>query len=182
MSPMSRDRLFALAVLTAIVATSAACAPAPRQRPVKGGPVNTGTGSTKAARSFLEGRWTLLSFEVFPPGQPPITVAGEGSLLYDDFGNLKIDIRVDEQTGNALTKAGIPVQAGVLSSEGRAVIDMPGRKLTYVLEGQPPPGAPSGPLAMNRPRYWEVTGDELVLTTKDDAGKALSVARWKKQG
>lgn len=179
---MTRHHRLTLLALAVLVTTLGACAPAPRQRPVKGGPVNTGTGSTKAARSFLEGRWTLLTFEVFPPGQPPITVAGEGSLLYDDFGNLKMDIRVDEKTGAALSKAGIPIQAGVLSIEGRAVIDMAGRKLTYVLEGQPPIGAPAGPLAMNRPRYWEVSGDELILTTRDEGGNALSVARWKKQG
>jgi hypothetical protein len=148
---------------------------------VKGAPVTTGPGTTQAARSFLEGRWTLITFDVFPPGQAPIAVAGDGSLLYDAYGNLKMDIRVEEKTGEALARVGVPVQAGVLSIEGRAVIDMPGRKLTYVMEGQPAPGAPSGPLATNRPRYWEVNGDELVLTTKDDSGKPLSVARWKKQ-
>jgi hypothetical protein len=80
-----------------------------------------------------------------------------------------------------LEKAGIASQNGVISTEGRAVVDMAGHKLTYVLEGQPPIGAPAGPLATNRPRYWQVDGDVLTLTTKDDNGKTLSVGRWKKE-
>ena len=37
-----------------------------------------------------------------------------------------------------------------------------------------------GPLAPNRPRHWEVTGDVLTLTTKDDSGAPLAVSRWKR--
>ena len=43
------------------------CAPAPRVRPVKEGPVDTGSGTLTAARKYLEGTWTLVSFELFPP-------------------------------------------------------------------------------------------------------------------
>ena len=42
------------------------------------GPVSTGPGTLTAARKFLEGRWSLLSFDVFPAGQPPVHVKGEG--------------------------------------------------------------------------------------------------------
>ena len=43
-----------------------------------------------------------------------------------------------------------------------------------------PAGAPSGPLALNRKRYWVVEGNVLTLTTKADDGKDLSVAKWQK--
>jgi hypothetical protein len=50
-----------------------------------------------------------------------------------------------------------------------------------VLEGQPPAGAhPSVPLATSRPRFWEVTTDTLTLSTKDDSGRTLSIAKWKR--
>jgi len=34
---------------------------------------------------------------------------------------------------------------------------------------------------MERPRYWQVEGDVLTLTTRDAAGKPLSVGVWRKQ-
>jgi len=173
--------LMTLAFAVALAGTMA-CSASPRQRPVKMGPVDTGPQSLKAARDFLEGRWSLLSFEVHPPDGQPISLKGSGTLLYDNFGNLKMEIRTDPSTAQVLEKAGITSQNGVISTEGRAVLDMAGHKLTYVLEGQPPVGAPAGPLAANRPRYWQVDGDVLTLTTKDDNGKPLSVGRWKKEG
>jgi hypothetical protein len=133
-----------------------------------------------AARKYLEGRWGLLSFEVLPPGEPPIHVKGAGSLTYDAFGNLEVELRVDEATARLLEMAGIPSTKGVVSMSGRAVVDMPSRTLTYMLEGQPPFGAPSSPLALNRQRHWEVEGDILTLTTKGADGAPLSVGRWQK--
>ena len=91
-----------------------------------------------------------------------------------------MQIRVDEPTGRALTQAGILISEGKLSTTGRTVIDVATHTLSYVVEGQPPRGAPSGPLALNRPRHWEVEGNVLTLTTKDDDGRPVSVSRWEK--
>jgi hypothetical protein len=104
-----------------------------------------------------------------------------GTLTYDEFSNLRMEIRTDERTAELLMKAGVEIRGGVLSSEGRTAVDLQNRTLTYILQGGPAVGAPSGPLASNRPRHWEVTGDVLTLTTKDDKGAALSVGRWKKE-
>ena len=144
------------------------------------GPAETGPGTTAAARRYLEGRWSLISFELFPSGQPSIRLRGSGVLTYDGFGNLDVDIRVDEDTALRLEAAGIRTVAGVLSTSGRTVVDMQRRVLTYVFEGQPPLGARSGPLALNKHRHWQVEGNILTLTTKDDHGVTLSVARWEK--
>ena len=164
--------------LTALMC--AACAAAPLNKPIEGGPVDIGAGSLTAARKFLEGQWNLLSFEVLPPGREPVMLKGTGILSYDEFGNLSMEIRVDEPTSKTLASLGIPVTAGALSSTGRTVVDMENRKLTYVIQGQPPLGAPSGPLALNRPRYWEVEGRNLTLTTRGDDGKPVSIGRWQK--
>jgi hypothetical protein len=163
--------------LALVLTAAAGCSAAPRQRPVEGGPVDQGSGSLTAARKFLEGRWSLESFEVYPEGKAPIALKGSGTLSYDNFGNLKVDIRADQATGDLLRAAGIDIRDGVISSDGRTAVDMQNRTLTYVVSGQTPN---TGPLALNRPRHWQVEGDLLTLTTKDDAGKPLSIGRWRK--
>ena len=159
-------------------AGSFGCSAAPLQKPIEQKRVETGAGTLTAARKFLEGRWFLESFEVYPPGRSPVAVEGSGTLLYDDSGNLRMDIRANEQTSDLLRAAGIDIRDGVISTNGRTVIDLQHRTLTYVLEGQEP--LVEGPLSMKRPRHWVVEGDRLILTTKDDAGQPLSVGRWKK--
>ena len=72
-----------LSVLAVLLGSAAGCMGGPRQRPVKGGPVDEGPESITAARKFLEGRWALEEFQVFPPGKPAITLTGSGSLNYD---------------------------------------------------------------------------------------------------
>jgi len=165
----------AIAVGLLVWATTG-CSGAPRQRNVEMGPVDEGAGTLAAARKFLQGRWALESFEVFPPGKAPIVLKGAGSLNYDEFGNLQIEIRADEASADLLRAAGIDIRDGRISSQGRTAVDMQNRTLTYVVQGQ----SGSGPLALSRPRHWVVEGDQLTLTTKDEAGKPLSVGHWRR--
>ena len=88
---------FSRLILAAVLIPAAACTSAPRQRPVEMGPVAAGAGSLTAARTFLEGRWTLESFTIYPSGKPPITPKGSGTLTYDEFGNLRMEIRADRR-------------------------------------------------------------------------------------
>jgi hypothetical protein len=167
-------------LVLALLAVAAACQPAPRIRPVKGGDVNEGPESLVAARKFLEGRWTLESFEVFPPGKPAITLKGAGTLTYDEFGNLRVEVRADEKSADLLRAAGIETRDGTISTDGRTVVDLQNKTLSYVLPGQTV-GAPApGPLSPSRLRHWEVKGDLLILSTWDDNGKPLSTGRWRK--
>ena len=166
-------------VLLAVVCASlTACKASPITKPIEGGPVATGAGSLTQARKFLEGRWALESFEVHPPGKPVVTLKGMGTLTYDDFGNLRMEIRADQAAADQLRAAGVDIRDGIISSDGRTAVDMPNRTLTYVIQGQPATG--TGPLAMNRPRHWQVDGNVLTLTTRDDAGNVASVGRWRK--
>ena len=137
-------------LLVLLLLSAGGCAAAPRERPVRMGPVDDGAGSLTAARKYLEGRWTLESFDVFPPGKPPVALKGSGTLTYDDFGNLRIEIRADQAASDLLTAAGIDIRDGIISSEGRTAVDMQNRTLTYVIQGQP---SGAGPLALNRPRH-----------------------------
>jgi hypothetical protein len=146
-------------------------------------PVDRGPGTVAAARKYLEGRWDMQTFDIMPPGQATIhlaTPASKGTLIYDDFGNLEMDIKVDEPTAKLLAAAGIQTRSGSLYSKGKTAVDMQGHTLRFVLQGQPATGAPSGPIALNKLRHWEVEGNILTLSTKDEAGKVLSVGKWQK--
>jgi hypothetical protein len=171
-------------VIVLMAALAAGCTAAPRVRPVKMGPADS---TLEGARQFLKGKWTLVSYEVFPPGRSPVQLgsAGTGTMTYDDYSNLDIQIHVtDQKVADALGAAGVPLKDGVISTTGRTALDFQNKKLTYILEGQPQlvSNAQMGPLAMNRPRYYQVEGDVLILTTKDDNGQALAISRWKKEG
>jgi len=178
MSAFPRVRVLAL-VLAGAVAVG--CAPAPIKRPIYTGPVETGPGTLAAARQYLEGRWNLVSFTVFPPGREPISVKGTGVLVYDAYSNMSVDLRTDEATAQALRGVGLPFENGVLATSGRTVVDMNARTITYIVEGGAPIGADAGPLASNRPRYWQVEGNTLTLSTKDTSGNNLTVAVWQKE-
>jgi hypothetical protein len=144
-------------------------------------PPNSGPGTANSARSYLEGRWSLVSFTVYPADGAPIEMKGTGTLVYDDYANLSMDIVPDAASAALLEKVGIPLQNGKFSMAGRTIVDMQNRTLSYVPEGQPSVGYRTGPMAVNRLRHWQVAGDTLTLTTKDDNGKALSVGTWQKQ-
>lgn len=175
MRPRCRRCLAAMAA----VALAVGCAAAPRQRPREMGPVDTGAGTLAEARRYLEGRWSLVSFEVHPPGDAPVRLAGQGTLVYDAFGNLQMELRPDEPSAARLERAGVDTHQGRISLSGRVVVDMTAQTLTYVLEGRP--AGNGGPLSIERPRYWQVDGEVLTLTTRDEAGQPLSVGRWRKE-
>ena len=132
------------------------------------------------ARKFLQGRWALESFELRMPGKEPIMLKGSGVLNYDDFGNLHMEVRADQASSDLLRAAGINIRDGMISTDGRTAIDLQNRTLTYFLKDQPAQG--QGPLALSRPRHWEVNGDALTLTTRDDKGAPVSISRWKRSG
>ena len=180
---MSYTRRLAALGLATLASIAVGCAAAPLNKPIEGGPVDTGSGTLASARAYLEGRWSLVSYEVFPPGKDPVKLNGSGTLTYDTHSNLDVQIRVDPQTGEALERVGIINNRGVISTTGRTVVDMQNHTLTYVIEGQRGSmnNADAGPLAMNRKRYWDVQGNILTLTTKSDDGKPLSVGRWEKE-
>ena len=115
------------------------------------------------------------------PGKPPIALKGSGVLNYDDFGNLRIEIRADQATSDLLRAAGIEIRDGVISSRREERDRSAEQNAHLLLEGQRSSNITGGgPLALNRPRHWEVTGDVLTLTTRDDSGAPLSISRWKK--
>src|SRR6187402_3156404 len=102
---------------------SAACAGAPINKPIEGGPVEIGAGTVTNARKFLEGTWTLISYDVYPPNQPALHLDATGYLAYDDFGNMTIELRTSPETAQAVAKLGMPApQNGVISTTGKTIL------------------------------------------------------------
>src|SRR5436305_4422004 len=102
---MNRRHAGSYLVITLTLA-AAGCGAA-GQNPIKAGPVDTGPQTLTAARNFLEGRWLLESFEVRPAGKPPVFLKGKGTLVYDEMGNMKMDIQADEASTDVLRASGI---------------------------------------------------------------------------
>jgi len=157
------------------------CAKAPLDRPLKTSKVDIGIGTLTEARARLTGNWTLLTLDLFPPGEPPIHEAASGVLTYDEYSNLKVDLKLTPAAVKLAQKIGIALTPeGTLTTTGHAVIDLERRALSYVFEGQSPMRQAKHPLDTNLPRYWELKDNELTLRTKDENGTVLSVAVWRK--
>ena len=104
-----------------------------------------------------------------------------GTLNYDEFGNLRIEIRADEKSADLLRAAGIETRDGTISTDGRTVVDLQNRTLSYVLRRRRPSARRRRVrLSPSRLRHWEVKGDLLFLSTWDENSKPLSTGRWQR--
>lgn len=165
----------------ALIGGVVACAAKPLDRPFPTGPVKTGPGTIAEARKYLEGRWSMVSLDLFPANAQPIKVVGTGTLIYDEFANMDVQIKIDEATTRAVEKIGIKVPGGVISQKGQTLVDMTGRTLRFVREGENVIRPIAHPLDIGLPRHWEVDGNTLTLRTKDEKGTILSVGVWRKE-
>lgn len=168
-------RIAATTLLVAVTASGSGCAPAPRQRPVLMGPVDTGEGSLEAARRELEGAWSLTSLEVMDGAGARRAVKANGVLSFDTFGNLTISGRIDDPR----MESAIP-----LAFTGRIVID-PAKHVYYPADveadtSQPVDTGRLAPVALDKVRQYSVTGGTLVVTYLDSLGKPTAVATWRR--
>ncbi len=149
-----------------------ACAASPRTRPLAIGPANSGPESVEGVRRQLQGKWTLVSLETFSAAGETTALKATGEMLYDEYGNLVLR--------GALTDAAPGELGSVLRYSGRAVIDVPNRRLVLQdLKGQ---GADALPAVVTADlaRYYEFDGGVLKLTVKDDSGRPKATVTWKK--
>jgi hypothetical protein len=164
-----------LAAVMAVTMAACAAPAAPRGRPVLRGPVDSGTGSLEAVRGQLQGRWTLVELKsVTGSGGGLAPVKAEGTLTYDDYGNLTIDARTTDPAAPAAARG-----AGLLSFKGRAVIDTVKSELKLMdLTGNVDPDEV---LAPERRRRYAFEGDLLTLSSIDAAGNVTATAVWRKK-
>ncbi len=166
----------------------AACAGAPRTRPLQTKPVDEGAGTIEGVRKQLEGRWTLLSLTMHDVGGRSAPIDADGQLVSDAFGNMEVEYRLSETGLKTLGGLGIKSPNPVITTSGKVVIDTTSHRLTYVGEDDqqrafdPDLAAKkANPFALERVRYYTLEPDgTLRLSTRYDNGKDASVSRWKK--
>ena len=151
----------------------AGCPAAPRARPVKMGPTDTGPNSVEAERRRLQGTWELVSLEVVSSSGQKQSVHANGQLKYDDFGNLSI---------RGTIEGGEHVDSSVLNVTGQAIIDPVTHTLRYQdIEAKTADERRIDPkLDWSHARQYEFDGDLLKTTTKDASGATTAIATWKK--
>jgi hypothetical protein len=133
--------------VAAILVVLAACAGAPRQRPVPMGPVDTGEGSLEAARRELQGSWSLVSLEAVDASGARHPVKASGVLSYDEYGNLKTIGTIDDPR----LQSAIP-----LDLTGRIVLD-PAKRVVYpadVTSAEPVDPKRLAPVGLDKVRQY----------------------------
>lgn len=182
---MSRLAPVIAGVLTC--ALLAACAAAPRQRPLPTKPIAQGAETIETTRKALQGEWVLESLTVAADDGRAAVVDAAGQLSMDDFANLTIEFRLTDAGLKALESVGITSPNPVISTTGQAAIDPVEHRITYV----PPDvatrafdpklaAARANPFALERIRYYTLEGDRLTLSTRHDNGRDAATSRWKR--
>jgi hypothetical protein len=181
---------FGIVVTLVAAVTLAACAAAPRARPLPTGDIETGANSTTAARKQFEGRWTLVSYRVTSADGKQADVDATGDLSFDGFGVLQVQYRLTDAGLKQLASVGVTSPNPTISTTGRVVIDTQQHRITYIgddfeeraLGFDPKLAAQrANPFALERIRYYDLPGDgTLTLSTRYDNGKDAVVSHWKR--
>lgn len=161
----------------ACTVTVIGCSAAPRQRPVKMGPVDSGAGSVESVRRQLQGRWDLVSLDTFPkPGGAAVPVKATAVLSYDEFGNLQMKGRRDDATPSDLGSEPF------LDYSGQAVIDVDKQQLQLMsVSGNLPAGQVPPEISFKSIRKYGFEGDLLKISTIDAQGNITATAVWKRR-
>jgi len=170
--------------------TMAACAAAPRARPLPTERVDSGANSTTAARKQFEGHWSLVSFKVNSADGRQANVDATGDLTFDAFGVLDVRYKMSDAGLKTLASVGVTSPNPTISTTGRVVIDTQQHRVTYIgddfeeraLGFDPKLAAQrANPFALERIRYYAFGDDGmLTLSTKYENGRDAAVSQWKR--
>ena len=167
---------------------STGCKGGPMDKPIKTSPVEKGGDTIQGTRQQLEGHWTLLSLVITNAAGKSANVQATGTLDSDPYGNLSIEYQISDAGLKALQGIGVTSPNPVISTKGRAEIDVTGKTIRYVSpDATSKPFDPdlaaarANPFALERTRYYQFNPDgTLRLATHHDDGKDAAVSRWKK--
>jgi len=184
--PTTAVRLCTVTVLATVFLSG--CAASSRQRPLSTTPIPESGDTLQAARKALEGNWSLVSLDVTAPDGRNAAIEATGTLVSDAFGNLSIEYRMSPAGQKVLGSVGVTSPNPVITTTGRAVIDIDQKRITYVSDKSDAKpfdadlaARRANPFALEHPRYYALGTDGiLTLTTRYDDGKDASVARWKR--
>src|SRR5215471_3429424 len=170
-----RHRLLPLLLVALSLPFAAACPSAPRSRPVKMGPTDTGAGTVENERRRLKGTWQLESLQMLSQTGQMLIVQAQGVLTYDDYGNLTMKGTVTGSTD---------IDPAALNISGRAAID-PDKHTIHILNvtaATPDDKRVDPSIDPSKVRHYEFVGDSELRTTVVNAqGKTTASATWKRQ-
>jgi uncharacterized protein RhaS with RHS repeats len=158
------SRVIVIGLFAAVLTGALGCAGAPRERPVKAGPVATGPDTLEAVRRQIEGTWDLVSLQVLTPDGQTVTRPAGGRLTYDAYGNMSME--------------GSGENAQLIAFKGRAVIDPVRREIRLAdLEGS---GALPSQASADKVRHYEFDGPLLKTSVRDASGRVTAVVTWRR--
>jgi hypothetical protein len=162
-----------VAVATLALSCLCGCESAPRARPVKMGPVDTGPVSVEAVRRQLMGSWELTALEVYSPTGEKIVPQASGRLQYDDYGNLSMKGTIDGAPG---------VDPSVLNLTGQVAIDPTSQSFRFVkiAAASADDRRVDPALTAANTRYYEFIDNLLKTTVKAADGRTTATATWKR--
>lgn len=167
-------RMMRIVAKTAAIALAAGigvgCQAAPRQRPVKMGPVSTGAGSLEAARRQLEGNWELVSYQIVGPDGKAVDVTGAGTLSLDAYANISLEARAETKAGKVLP----------MSMQGRIVIDPVQQSFALADVDASGQTVAPGQVSPDKRRFYSFEGDVLKIEVRDEAGKTTARSSWRR--
>jgi hypothetical protein len=162
-----------LAAAAFAVPVLAGCEAAPRVRPVKMGPVDTGNNTVEAVRRQLEGTWELVTLDVYSSTGQKETAQAQGHLTYDKYGNMSI---------KGTIKSGQHIEKADLDLSGRVTIDPDNHIFRFggITSATADDRRVDPKLDPNKVRYYEFEGELLKTTTKNADGVTTATLTWKK--
>jgi len=170
-----RQRFVVLLLALLALPFAAGCPSAPRVRPVKMGPTDTGAGSVESERRRLKGAWQLESLQMLSQTGQMLTVQAQGVLTYDDYGNLTMKGTVTGSTD---------IDPSALNISGRAAID-PDKHTIRILDitsATPDDRRVDPSIDPQKVRHYQFVSDnELKTTVVNAEGKTTAAATWKRQ-
>jgi len=172
---------YRLALVAAAVMAAAACTPGPLSSPKVAAPGGSGgggalnndspSGDIEATRRLLSGTWTLVGLQYAPTGGKLANVKANGTLVYDDFGNLTIDAHTTDPNAPVAAR-----EVNMMSFKGRAVVDpVKGELKMMAVTGNVNPDEVLSPEWRRR---YEVTPTTLKLTSFNEKGDVTAVSTW----
>jgi len=135
------------------------------------------SGNVELTRRQLTGTWDLVTLESAPEGDASkarVPVKAQGTLIYDEFGNLTMNARTTDPSAPIAAR-----EVTAMSFKGRAVIDTANSELKLMnLTGNVDPNEV---LAPERRRRYAVTLDTLTLSSYDERGQVTAISTWKRR-
>ncbi len=128
-----------------------------------------------AIKGRFVGHYELVKYQRFPEDGDPVDMDYVGRIMYDDFGNMSA-IGMPSDLPERPGEPGERLQAG-FAYWGSVSFELDKNIVVHHVEGSPTRGSWVGE---DNVRYFELEGDLLRLSLKDDEGRVTATLTWRR--